>query len=67
MRFERVLRALASRDVRFVVVGDVAVVLHGTVRVAAITDLISMKEIAAGPQDLADIAALRELETDDDH
>jgi len=52
--FEPVLAALDAAGVRFVVVGGVAVVLHGHPRMTA--------ERAAGrPQDLADIAALKAL------
>lgn len=36
-----------------------------TVRIASIPDLISMKQHAGRPQDLADIAALRHLRSDD--
>ncbi|HEX7375143.1 MAG TPA: hypothetical protein VF277_09215 [Steroidobacteraceae bacterium] len=64
---------LTAARVRFVVVGGLAVLLHGLdrltadvvkiggidIRIASIPHLILMKESAGRPQDLADIERLR--------
>lgn len=76
--YEPVIRALNEAQVRYVVVGGLAVVLHGyarfttlvslggatSARIAAIPDLIRMKEAVGRPQDIADIEALRVIEQD---
>jgi hypothetical protein len=59
--FEPVFEALNARDVRFLVAGGVAVVLHG--------HLIAMKSRTGREKDIADVEALRaigDLEADDD-
>ena len=78
---ERVLGALNSAGVRYLIVGGVAVVLHGHLRTTAdldlvvqlerdnvlraMPDLIALKSQARRPLDLDDIEALEELDAAD--
>lgn len=74
---ERALQALNSAGVRYLVVGGVAVVLHGHLRTTADLDLVVqlerenvLKAVRAlaglGYRPRAPVAALRALEADDD-
>lgn len=69
--FNKVLEALSKNDIRFVVVGGFAAVLHGNNRLTsdldlAIDDLIKMKEISAREQDKLDIQNLKLLKSIND-
>jgi hypothetical protein len=55
------LVALAAEETQYVVVGGVAVGVHGYVRMTQDLDIVPAPEAAAGrPQDVADLAALPE-------
>jgi hypothetical protein len=71
MFYEDVIRGLNRRRVDYLVAGGVALVLHGVLRLKAggmsiplgsVKDMIRLKELAGRPQDIADAAALREIE-----
>jgi hypothetical protein len=47
--------------VRYIVVGGLAVVLHGHARMTADADLIHLKQLAGRPQDLDDIEHLEKI------
>lgn len=67
---ERILRALAARDVRYVLVGATAARLQGFPRLTADADitpardsenLLRSKEASGRPQDQQDVIVLREM------
>ncbi|MDN3515601.1 MAG: hypothetical protein NG747_14545 [Candidatus Brocadia sp.] len=69
MFYESIFDKLNKSHIDYIVVGGVALVLHGAVRLTAdldlIDDLIKLKKISGRPQDIADIAALSEIKKDE--
>lgn len=59
---EALFAELERRGVRYVVVGGLAVVLHGHARLTGEVDRIALKEIAGRDVDRSDFAALREIQ-----
>ncbi|HLA51623.1 MAG TPA: hypothetical protein VJZ92_05185 [Thermodesulfobacteriota bacterium] len=53
MFYEEIFEKLNDSGIDYIVVGGVALVLHGVVRLTA---------VSGRPQDIADIAALKEIE-----
>jgi len=73
--YEEVFRKLTDREVKYVVAGGVAIVLHGVARLSAYLrpgdieipviskkHLKALKRKANRPQDIADIEAIEEIE-----
>jgi len=65
-RFEPVLKGLSDAGVRYLVVGGVAVVLHGHLRTTGDLDLVVELSPENLARDLEDVAVLEALARGDD-
>lgn len=67
MKTAELIQSLSDGQVQYVLVGGLAVQLHGFLRATFDIDLVlSMKRIANRPKDRLDIAALEKIERGED-